>query len=166
MDFQLQFIKDIQEQCIKFLNQLFLFTDNIFQKGDFPKYGYHLLFFLIRLVYFTLVSESSVKYPEVPSLVPESVFSCFENISRRYFFQQILTNLFFLKNKFIYLFIFGCVASSFLCEGFLQSWRAGATLHRSARASYCRGLSHCGAQAPDAQAQQLWLTGLVAPRHV
>ena len=24
----------------------------------------------------------------------------------------------------------------------------------------------CGAQAPDAQAQQLWLTGLVAPRHV
>ena len=45
-------------------------------------------------------------------------------------------------------------------------WRAGATLHRSARASHCRGLSCCGAQAPDAQAQQLWLTGLVAPRHV
>ena len=27
-------------------------------------------------------------------------------------------------------------------------------------------ISCCGAQAPDAQAQQLWLTGLVAPRHV
>ena len=26
--------------------------------------------------------------------------------------------------------------------------------------------SRCGAQAPDAQAQLLWLTGLVAPRHV
>ena len=26
--------------------------------------------------------------------------------------------------------------------------------------------SRCGAQAPDAQAQQLWLTGLVTPRHV
>ena len=26
--------------------------------------------------------------------------------------------------------------------------------------------SGCGAQAPDAQAQQLWLTGPVAPRHV
>ena len=26
--------------------------------------------------------------------------------------------------------------------------------------------SRCGAQAPVAQAQQLWLTGLVAPRHV
>ena len=26
--------------------------------------------------------------------------------------------------------------------------------------------SRCGAQAPDAQAQQLWLTGLVAPWHV
>ena len=44
--------------------------------------------------------------------------------------------------------------------------RAGATLHRGARASHCRGLSCCGAQAPDAQAQELWLTGPAAPRHV
>ena len=44
--------------------------------------------------------------------------------------------------------------------------RAGATLHRGARASHCRGLSCCGAQAPDAQAQSLWLTGPVAPQHV
>ena len=29
----------------------------------------------------------------------------------------------------------------------------GATLHRGAQASYCRSLSCCGAQAPDAQAQ-------------
>ena len=28
-----------------------------------------------------------------------------------------------------------------------------------------RAFSCCGAQAPDAQAQQLWLTGPVAPRH-
>ena len=42
----------------------------------------------------------------------------------------------------------------------------GATLHRDVRASHYHGLSCCGAQAPDAQAQQLWLTGLVAPRHV
>ena len=35
--------------------------------------------------------------------------------------------------------------------------------HSSSR---CVGLSCCGAQAPDARAQQLWLTGLVAPRHV
>ena len=45
-------------------------------------------------------------------------------------------------------------------------WQVGATLHRGARASHYRGLSCCGAQAPDVQAQQLWLTGLVAPRHV
>ena len=67
--------------------------------------------------------------------------------------------------KFIYLF-FGCVGSSFLCEGFLQLRGAGATLHRGARASHYRGLCCCGAQAPDAQAQQSWLTGPVAPRHV
>ena len=34
------------------------------------------------------------------------------------------------------------------------------------RASHCRGLSRCGAQALDAQAQRPWLTGLAAPRHV
>ena len=44
--------------------------------------------------------------------------------------------------------------------------QAGATLHRGARASHYRGLSCCGAQAPDAQAQQLWLMGLPALRHV
>ena len=72
----------------------------------------------------------------------------------------------FFINLFIYLFIFGCVGSSFLCEGFLQLRQAGATPHLGARASHYRGLSRCRAQAPDAQAQQLWLTGLVAPRHV
>ena len=60
---------------------------------------------------------------------------------------------FFFNYLFIYLFIYGCVGSSFLCEGFLQLRQAGATLHRGARASPCRGLSCCGAQAPDAQAQ-------------
>ena len=64
---------------------------------------------------------------------------------------------FFFFNFFIYylfiIFIFGCVGSSFLCEGFLQLRRVGATLHRGARASHHRGLSCCGAQAPDAQAQ-------------
>ena len=50
--------------------------------------------------------------------------------------------------------IFGCVGSSFLCEGFLQLWQAGATLHRDARASLVaehrlptRRLSSCGSRA-------------------
>ena len=61
--------------------------------------------------------------------------------------------VFFVFVFLINLFIFGCVGSSFLCEGFLLLRRAGATLHRGARASHDRGLSCCGAQAPDAQAQ-------------
>ena len=73
---------------------------------------------------------------------------------------RIQSTLFFFFN-----FFFGCVGSSFLCEGFLQLWRVGATLHRSARASHCCGLSLLST-APDAQTQQLWLTGPVAPRHV
>ena len=34
------------------------------------------------------------------------------------------------------------------------------------RASHCCGLSRCGAQAPDTQAQRPWLTGPAALRHV
>ena len=55
--------------------------------------------------------------------------------------------LFFLERRFIYLciylnlFIYGCVGSSFLCEGFLQLWQAEASLHRGARASHYRGPS-------------------------
>ena len=50
--------------------------------------------------------------------------------------------LFFLKKfMFFYLFIYDCVESSFLCEGFLQLRRLGTTLHRGARASHRRGLS-------------------------
>ena len=68
---------------------------------------------------------------------------------------------------FIYLFIYGwLVGSSFLCEGFLWLRQVGATPHRGARASHYRSLSCRGAQAPDTQAQQSWLTGPVAPRHV
>ena len=74
--------------------------------------------------------------------------------------------LFYLFIYFLNLFIYGCVGSSFLCEGFLQLRQAGATFHRGVRASHYRSLSCCGAQAPDAQAQQPWLTGLAAPRHV
>ena len=44
--------------------------------------------------------------------------------------------------------------------------QAGATLHRGAWASHYRGLSCCGAQAPNTQAQSFLLMGLVAPRHV
>ena len=42
---------------------------------------------------------------------------------------------FFFFKLFIYLFIYGCVGSSFLREGFLQLRQAGATPHRGAWAS-------------------------------
>ena len=102
-------------------------------------------------------------------LVPETLSQCTPRTICSPPIPQIHTpppQLFFFKFIYLFIFIFGCVGSSFLCEGFLQLWRAGATLHRGARASHHQGPSLCGAQAPDAQAQQLWLTGLVAPRHV
>ena len=64
---------------------------------------------------------------------------------------------------FIYLYIFKFLFIYFiylrLCwvpasvQGPSPVRQAGATLHRGARASHHRGLSRCGAQAPDAQAQ-------------
>ena len=48
---------------------------------------------------------------------------------------------YYLVYQVLFFFFYGCVGSSFLCEGFLQLWQAGATLHRGARASHCRGLS-------------------------
>ena len=98
----------------------------------------------VRLFLFSIYAVSAINF----------FLSAALTLSHKFFF------------KIIYLFIFGCVGSLLLCEGFLQLWLAEATLHRGARASHCRGLSRCGAQAPDAQAQQLWLTDLVAPRHV
>ena len=41
---------------------------------------------------------------------------------------------------FLFLYFFGCVGSSFLCEGFLQLRQVGATLHRGAWASHSRSL--------------------------
>ena len=55
-----------------------------------------------------------------------------------YFFNTILVCL---HSFLMYVCMYGCVGSSFLCEGFLQLWQAGATLHRSAWASHYRGLS-------------------------
>ena len=54
---------------------------------------------------------------------------------------MLLYLFFFILFFLIYLFISGCVGSSFLCKGFLQLRRAGVTLHRGARASHYRGLS-------------------------
>ena len=54
---------------------------------------------------------------------------------------------------FIYLFLFLAVLGLCFCARAFSMRQAGATLHRGARASHYRGLSCCGAQAPDAQAQ-------------
>ena len=78
---------------------------------------------------------------------------CFDKIANIYILWLSTFFFFFKKFTFFYLFIYDCVESSFLCEGFLQLRRVGTTLHRGARASLRRGLSCCGAQAPDAQAQ-------------
>ena len=67
------------------------------------------------------------------------------------FFFLINSNLLFIY-LFLYLFL-AVLGLRFCARAYLQLWRVGTTLHRGARASHCRGLSCCGAQAPDAQAQ-------------
>ena len=73
---------------------------------------------------------------------------------------DLQVSFFLFLNKFIYLFIFGCVGSSLLRTGFLQLQRAGATLHCSAWTSHCGGFSCCGAQALGEQASVVVAHGL------
>ena len=76
-----------------------------------------------------------------------------------------LSLFFFFNFGFIYLFIYLRLCWVFVSVRGLSPAAASAG-HSSSR---CAGLSlsrpNCGAQAPDAQAQQLWLTGSAAPRH-
>ena len=59
-----------------------------------------------------------------------------------------VVSLDFFFNKFIYVFIFGCVGSSLLRVGFLWLWHVvDSSLHCGARASHCSGFSCGGAQA-------------------
>ena len=71
---------------------------------------------------------------------------------------SMLTNFFLIY--LFYLFIFDCVGSLLLCAGFLQLWRAGATLRCSAWASHCGGFSCCGAWALGMQASVVVAHGL------
>ena len=68
---------------------------------------------------------------------------------------------------FIYLFIyFLAVLGLRFCARVFSSCGKRGPLFIVVRGPLTVAASRCGAQAPDAQAQQLWLTGLVAPRHV
>ena len=83
-----------------------------------------------------------------------------------FFFKEIAWLYLFISNIYLFIYLFLALLGLRFCARALSSWwQAGATLHRGARASHHRGLPCCGAQAPDAQAQQLWLTGSAAPRH-
>ena len=68
--------------------------------------------------------------------------------------------LFLFFNKFIYLFIFGCVGSLLLQAGFLWLRRAGATLRCGVQASHCSGFSCCGARALGVRASVVVAYGL------
>ena len=64
---------------------------------------------------------------------------------------------------FLIIYLLAVLGLRFCARAFSSCGKRGPL---SARASHYRGLSCCGAQAPDAQAQYLWLTGPVAPWQV
>ena len=68
--------------------------------------------------------------------------------------ETILKYFLSINYLFLFFFLFGCIGSSLLHAGFLQLWRAGATLHCSVWAS------HCGVQALGVQASLVVACGL------
>ena len=96
-----------------------------------------------------------------------------------YFYSMISHLLFFFLKDFliylfIYLFIFGCVGSPVRARAFSSCGKRGplfiavrGPLFIAVRGPLPTAAPpRRGAQAPDAQAQQSWLTGPAAPRHV
>ena len=94
--------------------------------------------FLIGLFIFLILSCMSCFYIlEINPLSVDSFANIFSHSEGCIFvlfmvFFAVQKLFFFFLILFIYLFIYGCVGSSFLCEGFLQLRQAGATLHRGA----------------------------------
>ena len=81
------------------------------------------------------------------------------NNKKQYFLFLGLEDI-LLFNKFIYLFIFGCIESLLPRVGFLQLWRVGVTLRCSAWTSHCGSLSCCRARALGMQASVVVTRGL------
>ena len=81
---------------------------------------------------------------------------------------------FYFLKIYLFLFIFGCIGSSLLRTDFLQQRRAGGTLRLAVHRLlmwwllllWSTGSRHVGFSSCGMQAQQLWHTGLVTPRHV
>ena len=66
--------------------------------------------------------ESGQEYKRGPHIVSKckNYQSSEQTVKQNMFYPPTLTVYFIMMNfKFIYLFIYGCVGSSFLCEGFL-----------------------------------------------
>ena len=73
---------------------------------------------------------------------------------------------FYYHYLFIYLILFLSVLGLRFCARAFSSCGKRGPVFIVVRRPLTIAASRCGAQAPDAQAQSLWLTGLVAPRHV
>ena len=111
---------------------------------------YYTIFAFLFLTYFTLYDTLYVhphlyKWPNFVPFYGWVIFHC-----------MYVPHLFFFISfhYYYYFYLFLAVLGLSFCARAFSSWRqVGATLHRGARASHYRGLSCCGAQAPDAQAQ-------------
>ena len=83
----------------------------------------------------------------------------------RSFFFFLIVNFYLFIYLFLYLFL-AVLGLCFCARVFSSCGKRGPLFIMVRGPLHYRGLFYCGAQAPDAQAQQLWLTGLVALRHV
>ena len=93
---------------------------------------------------------------------------CFQILLIFVFICQIFLAIifFFINLFFFYLYLFLAVLGLRFCARTFSSCGKWGPLFIAVRGPFTVVASRCGAQAPDAQAQQLWLTGLVAPWHV
>ena len=101
-----------------------------------------------------MLQKSTIKKTKIPCSPASCDIHCLFIYLLLFFLMRILNQMRMFDWLIDWLIDFGCVGSSFLCEGFLQLWQAGASLHRDARASLVaehrlqtRRLSSCGSRA-------------------
>ena len=118
---------------------------------------YFFYLFLGEITVASQVTQKSRNTDSKPQLFTVHLYA-----QNKFFSVLWLGVIFFL----IFIYLFMAVLGLRFCARAFSSCGKWGPLFIAVRGPLTIGLSCRGAQAPDAQAQQLWLTGLVAPQHV
>ena len=128
-----------------FFNNLFLFSIGIMKRCTVDTRSSGSFIFNFCIIFHCITTLNLFICSPIDKLFISPHLSYYANVA---------ASIFFL-NFYLFIYLFMAVLGLRFCARAFSSCvrQVGAPLHHGARASHYRGLSCCGAQAPDAQAQ-------------